>query len=272
MIGIEPVLNLMLPGDWKPVLSALIQPPASLLLVIGLALLLQRRHRAWAATVIGLCCALLWLASCTVTAHWLQERWLRPPPALGSRQLSELHAGPVQVPTAIVVLGSGLHKRAPEYGDRPTLTQHGMVRLRYGVWLARQTGLPLAYSGGRGWAQDAGPSEAETAARITRDESGLTMKWLEVDSRDTRENASGMVAVLRAAGIRRIVLVTHASHMPRALRAFSEAAGSELECLPAPVAYATRDDRELLDWLPSSQGFQQVHALLHELIGLLAGA
>lgn len=262
----------MLPGDWKPVVSALIQPPASLLLITCLALLLLRRHRAWAVTVISLCCTLLWLLSCTVTAHWLQDHWLRPPPALSSQQLSQLHGGPNQVPTAIVVLGSGLHKRAPEYGDQPTLTQQGMVRLRYGVWLARQTGLSLAYSGGRGWAQVEGPSEAETAAQIVRDESGLTMKWLEVDSRDTRENASGMVAVLRAAGLRRIVLVTHASHMPRALRAFSEAAGSEIECLPAPVAYATRDDRELLDWLPSSQGFQQVHALLHELIGLLAGA
>jgi len=268
----NPVLNLMLPGDWKPVLSALIQPPASLLLIIGPALLLQRRHRAWAATVIGLCCALLWLLSCTVTAHWLQERWLRPPPALGSQQRSQLHAGPDQVPTAIVVLGAGLHKRAPEYGDRPTLTQQAMVRLRYGVWLARQTGLPLAYSGGRGWAQGDGPSEAETAAQIARDEAGITMKWLENDSRDTRENASGTVAMLRAAGVRRIVLVTHASHMPRALRAFNEAAGSDIACLPAAVAYTTQDDLEVLDWLPSAQGFQQVHALLHELIGLLAGA
>ena len=262
----------MLPGDWKPVLSALIQPPASLLLITVMALVLPRRHRAWTVTVIGLCCTLLWLLSCTVTAHWLQERWLRPPPALSSQQLSQLHAGPGQVATAIVVLGSGLHKRAAEYGDQPTLTQHGMVRLRYGVWLARQTGLPLAYSGGRGWAQDAGPTEAQTAAQIVRDEAGITMKWLEGDSRDTRENASGTVALLRAAGVRRIVLVTHASHMPRALRAFNEAAGSDIECLPAAVAYATQDVREVLDWLPSAQGFQQVHALLHELIGLLAGA
>ena len=44
------------------------------------------------------------------------------------------------------------------------------------------------------------------------------LRWTEDRSRDTRENAAATVALLRAAGVRQIVLVTHASHMPRAMR------------------------------------------------------
>ena len=85
--------------------------------------------------------------------------------------------------------------------------------------------------------------------------------------------------VLRAAGMRRIVLVTHASHMPRALKMFEQAASNgqteqrgQIELIAAPLGFVTREDRQLLDWLPSASGYQQVHALLHELIGLAVGA
>lgn len=265
------MLNLI-PGDWKPIVSALIQPPASLLLIVLLALSQVHRRKRWAIGVIGLSTVLLWLSSCLVTAVWLQDHVLKPPGALDAPRLTALRTAPGHAATAIVVLGSGRQASAAEYAGQATLTEQGMVRLRYGVWLARQTGLPLAYSGGVGWAQGDGPTEAETAARIARDESGLSVKWLESQSRDTRENARATLALLKADQIRRIVLVTHASHMPRAWRAFHEAAGGEIDCVPAPLAFVRREDRPVLDWLPSAAGFRAVHALLHEWLGLLAGA
>ena len=257
--------------SWKPLLSALLQPPASLLLLILLGLWLMRRRPGLGATLAVLCTVGLWLAGCVGTARWLQDSVLRPPAALTPVQIRALVRSPNQPPTAIVVLGAGRHRLAAEY-EASNLTQQGMVRLRYGVWLARQTGLPLGYAGGVGWAQIGERSEAETAARIVQDDYGTSLRWTETRSRDTRENADLMVPMLDAAGVKRIVLVTHASHMPRAARAFRDAAGKRLVIVPAPVAAVTRDEQPLLDWMPSHQGFTLVHNALHEVLGLLTGA
>lgn len=261
---------MLLDPSWKPLLSALVQPPASLLLLILLGLWLVRHRPRLGGGLIVLSTVGLWLMCCVATAHWLQDAVLRPPPALTTAQVRALMRGPDQTPTAIVVLGAGRHRLAAEYGTS-NLTQHAMVRLRYGVWLARHTGQPLAYAGGVGWAQTGERSEAETAAQIVQDDYGTSLRWVESRSRDTRENADLMVPMLESAGVRRIVLVTHASHMPRALRAFRDAAGKRMVIVPAPVAAVTREDQPALDWLPSQQGYLLVHSALHEVFGLIAG-
>lgn len=262
---------MLLDPSWKPLLSALVQPPASLLLLILLGLWLMRRRPRLGGGLIVLSTAGLWLMCCVATAHWLQDAVLRPPPALSTAQVRALMRGPGQTPTAVVVLGAGRHRLAAEYGTS-SLTQQAMVRLRYGVWLARRTGQPLAYAGGVGWAQTGERSEAETAAQIVQDDYGTSLRWTESRSRDTRENADLMVPMLDSAGIKRIVLVTHASHMPRAMRAFRDAAGKGMVIVPAPVAAVTRDEQPLLDWMPSQQGFVLVYSALHEVLGLITGS
>ena len=147
-----------------------------------------------------------------------------------------------------------------------------MERLRYGVWLARQTGAPLAFSGGVGHAQRKSVSEAEVAARIAREEYGRPLKWVEAESRDTRENAARTVALLKPAGVDHIVLVTHWLHMPRALRAFREAAGSAMRIEAAPMSLAGDTELSALSWVPSNTGFVQMRYALREWLGRLAGA
>lgn len=248
-----------------------------LLVLLGLVLMghRQRLYRRMGAGLIGASTVLLWLVCCSGTARWLQDDVLHVPPALTDAQLQPWIASKSAAgDTAIVVLGGGRHTLAVEYGQS-NLTHNSLLRLRYGVWLARRTGLPLAYSGGVGWAQQGGPSEAEVAERIAREDWGTPIRWLESTSRDTRENADLTVPLLHAAGVHRIVLVTHASHMPRSLKMFEQAAQKgqmgQIESIAAPLGFVTREDRPLLDWLPSASGYQQVHALLHELIGLAVG-
>ena len=66
-------------------------------------------------------------------------------------------------------------------------------------------------------------------------EFGRPLKFVEDDSRDTRENAARTLALLRPIGIRHIVLVTHGWHMPRALKAFeTAAAGSGIRYIVPP--------------------------------------
>ena len=130
----------------------------------------------------------------------------------------------------------------------------------------------MAFSGGVGWGQPDAAPESKVAAKIAAEEFNRPIKWLEEDSRDTRENASRTLALLKPAGINHVVLVTHGYHMPRALRAFTDAAGPGLRIEPAPMGLARRLESPTLEWLPSSRGFSQMRQTLRELIGRLAGA
>jgi len=256
----------------KPIISALILPPTPwllcLLLAVCLALTLRRKT---AAALALLAAAGLWLSCCMGTAVWLEQAVVRPPTPLSLQTLQGFQAPSLRGQTAIVVLGAGLDLEAPEYGQ-PSLTRPALMRLRYGVWLARRSGLPLAFSGGVGWAQQSSVSEAEVAARIAREEWQQPIHWQETRSRDTRENARWTVALLKEAGIRHVILVTHAYHMPRSLRAFEEASGGQLQLTPAPIGYAAANERPIMNWLPTTSGYTQVYDLLHEIAGWWAGA
>ena len=67
----------------------------------------------------------------------------------------------------------------------------------------------MAFSGGTGWAQAESTAEARVAGKIAAEEFGRPIKWIEDDSRDTRENAARTMALLKPAGIDHIVLVTN---------------------------------------------------------------
>ena len=146
-----------------------------------------------------------------------------------------------------------------------------LERLHYGVWLARETGATLGFSGGVGWGDRSGPTEAEVAEHVAAKDFGLPLKWTEDDSRDTRENAIRSVALLEQAGVRRAVLVTHAWHMPRALRLFNAAAGGKIEFIAAPIDLAPLTRGGAVDWIPSAEGFERVRYVLREGLARLAG-
>ena len=259
--------------SWKPVLSALLLPPVPLLvlLLIGTRLILPRRGLGWFIVVLSV--TLLWLTACVGAAQFASRLFLQPPPALAFDRIASLKADVrAKRPIAIMVLGGGLETYAPEYGVS-NLRHASLERLRYGLWLGRETGAPVGFSGGVGHAQtsDAVP-EARIAAKIAAQEFDHPLKWIEDSSRDTRENAGRTVALLRPAGIERLILVTHGWHMPRALRAFREAAGTTMQIEAAPMGLARGGELPVLQWVPSSAGFTEMRHVLHELVGLASGA
>ena len=166
---------------------------------------------------------------------------------------------------AIVVMGGGIYPQAPEYGQ----AQPGpatAARLRYGIWLARQTALPLAFTGGSGWAaSSSNDSEAVVAARVAQEDYGIALRWLESESRDTRENAQLLTLMLRRDGIDRIALVTDVLHMPRSVLEFER---QGLAITPAPTGFILPTRSNLLLWLPSIDGISASTRALHELLGL----
>ena len=257
--------------SWKPVITALILPPVPLLLLmlIGARLILPRRGLGWLVILTSV--ALLWLSTCSGTAQLLSQFVLRPPAALTAERIKELKAAPSRNATAILVLGGGLEPFAPEYGVS-NLRYPSLERLRYGLWLSRETGLPVGFSGGIGWGQVDGTPEARVASQVAAAEFGRPLKWLEENSRDTRENAARSVPLMRKTGIKHIVLVTHGWHMPRSMAAFEAAAGGDMRIEAAPMGLAQRTALPALEWIPTSEGTQRVRAVLRELLGRLAGA
>jgi len=256
---------------WKPVLGALLLPPAPFVVMVlaGAVIAARRRALAWLLWIVA---ALgLWLGSTNAAGHVLVQWLLAPPPALSAEQVAALKGSPR---TAIVVLGGGRKERAPEYAGA-SLNNFGLERLRYGVWLSRATALPLAFSGGLAHGSLPGPSEAEVAAQIAATEYRHPLRWTETRSRDTNENASMTLQLLKAEGIEHIVLVTHFFHMRRAVAAFERAAQRSSTSMRITVAPMGRDESgppSLADWLPSRGGYQIVNIALHEWLGRLAGA
>ena len=256
---------------WKPALRMLVMPPVPMLLLVLLGLALVRR-RPRLGRSLGVAGVLATWVICTPWAgHVLQTTLTLPPPPLSADRIASLRQAPR---TAILVLGAGRRTEMLEYGQ-PDLTAMTLERLRYGWWLARQTGLPLGYSGGVGHGARDGLTEAEAVAVVTTRDRGVPLRWAEQRSRDTNENARYSVAMLQADGITRVVLVTHGFHQRRAQAAFQRAiaqSGRPLDVVAAPVGLRPDPTGVLSDYLPGSQGLLDSSIALHEWLGRLAGA
>jgi uncharacterized SAM-binding protein YcdF (DUF218 family) len=266
MFGIE---------SWKSMLTPWILPPVPffVLALVGARLMARRRGLGWSLLLLGL--GALWAGSTTAVGEGLMRLLLDPPPVLAAADIAELKRPTGGSPkTTIVVLGGGRELLAPEYG-MSNLKRYSMERLRYGVWLARETGLPIGVSGGAGHGAGSGPSEAEIAARIAEREFSRRLQWTEGDSRDTNENALNTIRLLEPMGYRRIVLVTHGFHMRRAVRAFERAAsqaGLALTVVPAPMAMIPFTGAPNTGWLPSAEGLESTRLAIREWLGWVMGA
>jgi len=262
-------------SSWKPIVSALLLPPVPfiVLMLLGTRLVLPRRGLGWLVALTG--AVLLWLSATTGMARVLSQALLHPPGALSLDRVATMKADlKTREPLAVVVLGAGSRALSPEYGVS-NLTNRSMERLRYGLWLGRETGAPVAFSGGVGWAQSGATpaAEAQVAGRIATQDFGRPLKWTEERSRDTRENAIYTVTLLKEQGIRHALIVTHQTHMPRAMRAFRDAAqGSGIALEAAPVYVLNTPLTHWTSWMPSDGGLVEVREVVHEFFGRLFGA
>ncbi len=255
--------------EQRGLLTLLLLPPVPLLLLLALGAGLLRKHRRTGRTLLVLGFLALWLSYTEGAAQWLGLRVLHRPAALEPQQIAELRAEQAsRHDVAVLVLGAGALPWVPEYG-RAELKPLSLERLRYGVWLSRQLDAPLGFTGGVGFRQVA--SEAELAQRTVVEDYGSTLRWVESRSQDTRQNAAYSVPMLEADGMRKIVLVTHASHMPRALRDFERVAQGRMDLAVAPISVRNDAMSEFADWVPSASGYERFRYVCYELLGLLAG-
>lgn len=243
----------------KKTLSVILLPPLLPLLWIGAGLLLLRRRPrlgrtlAWSGLLFGL--LLITPASVKLLTQPLENF-----PAL---QAPELATG-----EAIVILGGGQRRHLAEYGGAAP-NHLTLERLRYGARLARQSDLPVLMSGGI--VRHGETAEALIMAASLHSDFGVKARWVEVESRDTQENARYSARILEAAGIRRIVLVTHAAHMRRALNEFK---AQGIAVIPAPTAalFNAADFDWSSDLVPGPSAAVAGWYATHEWLGLAAQA
>lgn len=239
----------------KKIVSALLLPPIGpLLLAVGGLLLLRHRRRlgltlAWSGVLL-----LLALSMPPIADRLFDSLRIHPPPAAERMRRAQ----------AIVVLAGGVQRNAPEYGGSDVVNERSLLRLRYAAHLQRQTGLPLLLSGG---APQGGTAEAETMAQSLRTDFGMTARWLETASLDTRANARHSAAILRAADVSTVLLVTEGFHMRRAVLEF-EAAG--LDVVAAPTVPGGAREARTLAWLPGIAALQRSSFAAHEWLGIAA--
>lgn len=254
-------------GALKPLLTTLAMPPASLMALALLGLLIALRHRRSGLALSALAICLLWWISCHGTAVWLARTVL---PQFAPLTVAQLNQANVQ---AVVVLGGGVLPVAPEYGQAQP-SAHSTARLRYGVWLSRQAGsaaeLPIAFAGGLGWTASSMQKEpeAEVARRAALQDYGVTLRWTETQSRDTSGNARRMAQLLQREGVARIALVTEAWHMPRSVKAFERAGFS---VTAAPMGFVLPVQNSFMQWQPTAQGLQASQQVLREWLALTVG-
>jgi len=241
------------------ILSQLASPLSLALLLglVGLALLLARRRLAGAGLLL-LALSGLGLLSLPAVAdillRSLEERY------------PELPAVELPVAEAIIVLGGGVMPR-PEARPYPDL-QSGSDRVWHAARIFRAGKAPLVIlSGGVIPRLGIEVSEAE-AMRIFLVDLGVPAKAIRLEkrSRNTYENAVFSEEILRESGLTRVLLVTSALHMPRALAAF-RAAG--VEAIPAPTDFMAREEPpQVLHWLPEVKALTVSTAVWHEYLGL----
>ena len=230
----------------KTFARTLILPPAGPLILAVLGLLLVRRRPKLGGTLVVIGVGSLWLCATPAMGDALMRFAERYPSLDPSKPVSA---------QAIVILGGGGARVAPEYGG-PALETDTLERVSYGAFLAHRTGLPILVSGS--------PAEARSMSATLSRDLGVPARWVENRSGDTYENARFSARLLRADGIHRIVVVTSSAHEWRAAHEFM-AAGFDV--VPAPVGGDVPRAEGLLGFIPTIDGLRRSHAALYELIG-----
>ena len=234
----------------KKVLIALVLPPTGPLILAFLGLLLLKARPMLARGLAWLGILTLLVFSLPFVSHALLSFLDRAPPYDFAKASNA---------QAIVILGGGVRRNALEYGG-DTLGRLTLERVRYGALVARKTRLPILVTGGVVYGA---VSEASLMTQSLEEEFHVKVRWAEVMSRNTHENAVRSAEILLASGIRHVILVAHGFDMRRAKAEFT-AAGLEVD--PAPTYIPSGKSDGVLELVPSMSSLQDSYYALYELL------
>lgn len=235
----------------------------SCLLMLVAFVLLWRRPRL-AAIPLALALIVLLAGS----SSWVSDGLMR------SLEFQNLPPQDLPKADAIVVLGGATKPADP---PRPwvEVSDEG-DRLFHALKLYREGKAPrIILSGGRiDWQGAGGPPESSDMAELL-EAMGIPKSAILQDptSLNTRQNAVNVKQIMDQQGIRKILLITSASHMPRSLLIFKRLG---IDAIAAPTDFATISretertvESTLLSLLPSAEKLKETTRALKEYVGIL---
>ncbi len=237
--------------------------PIGIVFLLLLAALVLRKRKA--GTV---CLSLAILVLFVGGNHWVAHRLAR------SLEWRHLPNGPLPEAQAIVLASGGL---VPQRYPRPTVEcGDAGDRVIYTAYLYKNRKAPLILCTG-------GFVPGTTSETSYADDTITFLKMLgvpgsaidsEAKSRNTYENAMFVLPLLKERKINRLLLVTSARHMPRALAVFKKAC-PEIEVIPAPTDFGEVEFKIQPPFLkliggmvPSAGNLMLLTDVLHEYIGM----
>lgn len=236
------------------IVSQIVLLPTSLILLMiaGCVLLTSRfRRSGWALLIIGI--SGLGVLSMPFTAHTMIQA-LEQQSAVDQRDMEKAKA--------VVVLGGSSRHKQPEYANDVS-NAATLERLRYTTYLYKQYEIPILLSGGS-------PRGSEAEALVMKRELetlfGVPVRWVEMQSANTAENARLSWEMLHAEGITTIALVTHTWHMPRAKSAFERAG---FTVIAAPTVFHVESLQGIANFIPQASYLDIANIALREWIGML---
>lgn len=230
-------------------------PPMVFVVVGLLGALLGLRWRRLGAVFAVPSAILLYACSTPLVSSWLlalaAAAPVPPPPGSASAQ-------------AIVLLAADAERgQPPDEPDRPgPLTLERIVKA---AAVHQSTGLPILVTGGP--IPESSGTYADMMSGAMKEAFGIDVRWREMRSRTTLENAAFSAAMLKQEGISTVLLIAQDWDTPRAVWAFEKAG---LIAIPAAAGRASMGpgDPRPADFFPSVRGFQDSFYALHEIMGL----
>ncbi len=250
------------------VLPLFIYPLGFACLALGIGLILAWRRSRWTPLPVGLALVVLLLASNGVVS----DRLMR------SLEWQYLPLDPVPEAEAIVLLG-GATKRADPPRPGVDLGEEG-DRVLYAAELYKAGKAPLLLVSGGSW-DNLPPAEATDMAAVLIGRLGVPRSALVLEARslNTYENALYTKTILERLGIKKVLLVTSAVHMPRSMLIFRK---QGIDAIAAPTDYqiaisqntAARPPRARLlgftnNLLPDAGNMARTTRALKEYVGLV---
>ncbi|MBL4759275.1 MAG: YdcF family protein [Mariprofundaceae bacterium] len=243
-------------------IALLLLPPSGLILLAALGLLFWKYRGGKELVVVSM--LLLWLLSLEPVRDVLIMPLENHYAALNLNQSAQQQLSRENI--AIVLLGGGVYEKAPEFGGRDALSSHALMRTVYAANVARKTGLDVYSTGG--------------ALSLGEEPEGKVMnRWLikfgvdptkvfrEGKARTTWENAANLKNILNEKNIKKIILVTTAWHMPRAVHVFK---AQGFDVIAAPCAFVSkRNAYNMFSLLPQAHVLADSSDALHEYMGML---
>ena len=160
-------------------------------------------------------------------------------------------------PSAIIVLSSGAYNKKTIDGD-------SFNRLFEGFKLYKKYHIPVILSGGYA-------ISTFSVAKIMRNillEMGVKKSYIitEDKSNDTFENALYVLKICKRRNFRRVILVTSAYHMPRAMFLFNEFKGG-IKIIAFPTDFKTDKHYNIYGYIPQLGNLIISEEAMHEYIG-----